>query len=112
MRRSIFRLASNRLLNVHDWIRLSDCLLSASEHRDFNGAEVSRAVKSDDYIGLTNQTLRPFGWMKVLFVTENEVEDGGEVALLARPVQLPFDAENETQTDAKPALLRRCASWT
>ena len=104
--RSIFRLASNRLLNVHDWIRLSDCLLSASEHRDFNGAEVSRAVKSDDYIGLTNQALRPFGWMKVLFVTENEVEDGGEVALLARPVQLPFEAENETPTDAKPALLR------
>jgi hypothetical protein len=103
--KSIFRLASSRLLNVHDWIRLSDCLLSASEHRDFYGAEVTRVVKTDDYIGLTNQSLRPFGWMKVLFVTENELADGGEVTLLAKPVQIPFEAENETQTDAKPTML-------
>jgi hypothetical protein len=104
--RSIFRVACNRLLNVHEWIGLSDCLLSASEHRDFHGAEVSRSVRTDDYINLTNQSLRPFGWMHVLFVAENEEPNGGEVALLARPVKLPFDADHENQIEAKPALLR------
>jgi hypothetical protein len=102
----IFHLACRRLLNVHDWTRLSDCLLSASDHRDFYGAEVSRSVRTDDYINLTNQSLRPFGWMHVLFVAENEEENGGEVALLARPVKLPFHPDNESQIEAKPALLR------
>lgn len=104
--KSIFRLACDRLLHVHDWIRLNDCLLSASEHRDSYGAGIFRTVRKDDYINLTNQDMRPFGWMQVLSVTEHEDESGGEVVITARPVELPFDAESENYSEDASTLLR------
>ncbi|HTF18250.1 MAG TPA: hypothetical protein VK658_09275, partial [Chryseolinea sp.] len=103
--KSIFRLASSRLLRVQDWPRLTDCLLSTSEHRDLHGAPVSRPVKTDDYINLTNEATRPFGWMQVVYVAEIEEENDGEVALLTRSVGLPFEAENENHFEIKPTLL-------
>lgn len=104
--KNIFRLAGSRLLHVHGWCGLTDCLLSSSDVRDLQGVPVTRPVRTEDYINLTNEEMRPFGWMQVVYVAEFEEENGGEVALLARPVQLPFAAEREDDLETRPTLLR------
>src|SRR5690349_9120513 len=93
--KSIFRLASSRLLNAHDWSRLTDSLLPTSEHRDVNGAPVSRPLKMDDYINLTDKDQRPYGWMQVLNVVNSVADQDSEVAILTLPVDLPFEGDKE-----------------
>lgn len=83
---------------------MSDSLLPLSEHRDPTGASVSRAVRSNDYINITGMDLRPFGWMRVEYVVDLDEQDGGEITVLARPVEMPFDPKE--QVDSTPALLR------
>ncbi|MEJ1239504.1 hypothetical protein WBG78_15310 [Chryseolinea sp. T2] len=102
---NIFRLAANRLLQVRNWNRLANSLLFASEHRDVHGAPMSRPAKADDYINLTSDEQRPFGWMQIVFVAESVSKDGAEAILISRPVGLPFDADNAS-SQAKPAVLR------
>lgn len=102
--RSIFRLASNRLLHAHEWSRLTDSLLPTSEHRDANGSPVSRPVKTDDYINLTDREQRPYGWLQVLEVVQSGEGQEGEVAVLALPVEVPFESGKEGQRT--PTLLR------
>jgi hypothetical protein len=102
--RSIFQLASNRLLHAHEWSRLTDSLLSTSEHRDMNGSPVSRPVETDDYINLTDQEQRPYGWLQVLEVVQSNEGQEGEVAVLALPVEVPFEGEKEGERT--PTLLR------
>ena len=105
--RSIFNLASSRLLHAHDWSHLTDSLLLTSEHRDAHGAPVSRAVEADDYINLTDEEQRPFGWMQVVDVVQSTTGQNGEVAVVTLPVGLPFDDDDKlTEAGRKPTLLR------
>ncbi|MGC3943390.1 MAG: hypothetical protein QM762_02450 [Chryseolinea sp.] len=104
--RNIFRLAADRLMLVRGWSRLADSLLFCSEHRDEHGAPVSRPAKADDFINLTSDEQRPFGWMQVIYVSEAMADGDSEAVLVTRPVGLPFEAENDSGPQTSPAILR------
>jgi hypothetical protein len=65
---------------------------------------VSRIAKADDYINLASEDQRPFGWMQVMYVAEASTENADEVVLIARPVGLPFEAEDQVLPN--PTVLR------
>lgn len=104
--RRIFRLASDRLLHVRNWCRLTDSLLPRSEHRDLHGLPVARPAKADDFINLTDDAMRLFGWMQVTYVAEACADNGSELVLLAKPVGVPFEEERDSALQVKPTLLR------
>lgn len=104
--RRIFQLASDRLLNVHGWKHLSNCLFATSEHRDAKGIAVCREARSEDYLNVTYQDRRLFGWMRVEYIMELPQDNGAELVMLFRPVDLPFAGEKLRGHETRPALLR------
>lgn len=107
--KGIFEVACGRLLYVREWSKLANCLLPLSEHRDLQGTAVSRAVKPEDYINVTCESFRPFGWMRVEYVSqlpEIQSSTDDEVVLLARPVETPFEADDRRSSSYAPTLMR------
>lgn len=107
--KGIFELACIRLLHVRKWSQLPNSLLRLSDHRDFHGTAVSRAVKPEDYINVAHENFRPFGWMRVEYVSElpearSTTRD--EIVLLSRPVETPFEADNVRRSSHKPTVLK------
>jgi len=103
--RNIFQLAANRLLQVRSWNHLADSLLFSSEHRDARGAPVIRDARADDYINLTSDEQRPFGWMQVTHVSRSVTDYDAEVVLATQPVGLPFEVDNDNSRQTNPVVL-------
>lgn len=107
----IFKLATQRLLNVNTWNKLDGSLLSDCQLVDERGFKVNRNVHSNDYLQIhedNNQSSESYKWIKVERVEESQSSEGSEsIVLLARSSSNPwnYSVDVDKECEVLPGII-------
>ncbi|MEP6735712.1 MAG: hypothetical protein ABJA70_09350 [Chryseolinea sp.] len=104
MANGIFKLATQRLLNVNSWNELNGSLLSNCQLMDDRGVKVDRDVHTNDYLKIhenIDQSPESFKWIKVESVQESLMSGGTEsIVLQTRPASNPWNHSFDRALDS------------
>jgi hypothetical protein len=109
MANGIFKLATQRLLNVNTWNKLDGSLLSECQLMDSRGFKVDREVHTNDYLQIhedVDQSAESFKWIKIEKVKEFKSSENIEsVVLETRPSDNPWNYSNENTSKSYPGMI-------
>lgn len=109
MANGIFKLATQRLLDVNTWNKLNGSLLSDCQLIDARGFKVDRNVHSNDYLQIqevNDQAADSYKWIKVEKVEESQSPEGTEsIVLQTRSAVNPWDYSTDQEREVLPGII-------